>query len=131
MADLKEKGIALLEGNVSWDSSAANGTETTLFTCPIGKSAIVTHVIIRGAIVKDATITLGVGTGSADDFLPDQTLSAMTAATSYTVLHLDQNTHDTPETGHIVLTGEIFVLEITTQDADGGTAKVDTFGYLF
>lgn len=127
---ITDSGTTLL-GSVSWDSSAANDTETTIFTCTTGKSAIVTHVIVRGAIVKDAVVTLGIGGGNADEFLGDQTLSAMTAATEYVVLYLDQNTHDTPENGHIVLTTETFVIEITTQDADGGTAIVEAFGYLF
>ena len=45
MADMKEKGIALLSTTTGIDMAAA--AKTILYTVPAGKRCIVTHVIIR------------------------------------------------------------------------------------
>lgn len=132
MADSKEKVIALLSSTASVDLDAANGTEKLLFTVPKGKTAIVTHVVIRtlSASAASAVITLGV-TGTADEWRGDQTLSALDGVTKYVVLYCDQGTNDTPEGGILFAETVGFYMEITTKHGSAVTATFDVFGYLF
>ncbi len=68
MADLKEKAESLLSTTTVAFNSAG---QTTLFTVPVGKSCIITKVIvIAGADAVDAEITIGV-TASWDNWLGD------------------------------------------------------------
>jgi len=133
-ADLKEKtGTTLLSSIASWDSQGAGGTETNLYTVPIGKTCIVTHVVIRTASASMATsvVTLGTAGGTCDEFRGDTTLTNVDGTTKYAVIYQDANTRNTPDGGVLVAAGSIFAIEVTTADADGGTATIDVFGYLF
>ncbi len=47
MSDAKEKTLALLSSTATVNLDAANGTEKLLYTVPVGKTAIVSHVVIR------------------------------------------------------------------------------------
>ncbi len=132
MANLKEKALTLLSSTASVDLDAANGTEKLLYTVPTGKTAIVTHVVIRSlsASAASAVVTLGV-TGTADEWRGDQTLSALDGTTKYVVLYCDQGTNDTPEGGILFTSGVGFFLEITTKHGSSVTATIDVFGYEF
>ena len=131
-ADLKEKSLGLLSSTASCDLDAANGTEKLLYTVPAGKTAIVTHVVIRtlSADASSAVVTFGV-TGTADEWRGDQTLSALDGTTKYVVIDNDQGTNDTPEGGILFTTGVGFYMEITTKHGTAATATIDVFGYLF
>lgn len=66
MADLKEKAESLLSTTTVAFNAAA---QTTLYTVPLGKTCIITKVIVvAGADAVDAEITIGV-TASWDNWL--------------------------------------------------------------
>lgn len=132
MPDAKTKGIMLLSSTASCDLDAANGTEKLLYTVPIGKTAIITHVVIRtlSASAANAVVTFGV-TGTCEEWRGDQTLSALDGTTKYVVLYSDQGTNDTPEGGILFTAGVGFYMEITTKHGSAVTATIDVFGYLF
>ena len=134
MSDLREIGLfTLLESNTTVSMQEAADDEKVLFTCPPDKEAIISAVVIRelSAGCPTAVMTFGVNTGSCDDFLAAQTLSACDGVTKYAVLYPDQGTSQTPEGGVIMTAGDTFRMEVTTQDVDGGTATIDVFGYLY
>ena len=134
MSDLQEIGLFTLLGStaaVSMQEVAT--TEAVLFTCPPDKEAIITAVVIRelSAGCPTAVMTFGISGGACDEFLGDQTLTNADGVTKYVVLYPDQGTSQTPEGGTILTAGDEFAMEVTTQDADGGTATIDVFGYLY
>ena len=141
MADAKEKGIALLSRTLTVDLDAANGTETSLYTVPTGKTCIVTHVVMHtfSDIASDApaVVTFGATGGSCDEWRGDQTLTNIATGgvgtcTDYAVMYLDQGTSDTPDACTTMFTaGTVFGIEITTKNGVAVTCTVDVFGYLF
>lgn len=132
MSRLIENSIGRLSSSAGCDLDAADGTEKLLYTVPTGKTAIITHVVIRtlSADASTAVVTFGV-TGTADEWRGDQALSALDGATKYVVIFCDQGTNDTPEGGILFTAGVGFYMEITTKHGVGVTATVDVFGYLF
>ena len=133
MADLKEKGIALLATKTGWDSQGVAGTETTLYTVPVGKTCVVTHVVIHtvSASMATAVVTLGTIGGNCDQFRGDTTLTNLDGTTKYAVIHQQATTRNTPDGGVVIAAASSFGIEVTTADADGGTATIDVFGYLY
>jgi len=133
MPDLKEKSIGLLNSTAAVDLNGAPAAETTLYTVPVGKTAIITHVVIRtlSASAASAVITLGQTSGACDEFRGDQTLSALDGVTKYVVIDNDQGTNDTPEGGILFAATTAFGVEITTAHGTAVTAVFDVFGYLF
>ena len=133
MADLKEKGIALLATKTGWDSQGVAGTETTLYTVPVGKTCVVTHVVIHtvSASMATAVVTLGTIGGTCDQFRGDTTLTNLDGTTKYAVIHQQATTRNTPDGGVIIAAASSFGIEVTTADVDGGTATIDVFGYLY
>ena len=132
MADLRENAIALLESTAAVDLNGAAGTETSLYTVPVGKTCIVTHIVIRGmsADAANAVATFGKTGGSCDEWRGDQTLSGLDGTTKYTVLYLDQGTNDTPEAAVQFSAADVVGIEITTAAGSASTATIDVFGYL-
>ena len=133
-ADLKEKtGATLLSSTAAWDSQGGAGTETALYTVPTGKTCVVTHVVIHTASASMATsvVTLGIAGGSTDEFRGDVTLTNVDGTTKYAIIHQQASTRDTPDGGVLITAAAVFAIEVTTADADGGTATVDVFGYIF
>jgi hypothetical protein len=133
MADLKESAITLLSSTAGVDLNGAPAAETTLLTVPIGKTAIITHVILRTASAdcSTAVVTLGVPGGTCDEWLGDQALTLLDGVTKYVTLYSDQGTSQTPEGGILFASGTAFGLEITTAQGGAATVTVDVFGYLF
>jgi len=133
MPDLKEKSISLLSSTSGVDLNAASPAETSLYSPPTGKNAIITHVVIRGlsATAAVAVVTFGKTGGTCDEFRGDQTLSGLTGSTTYTVIYLDQAVIDTPEAGVIITSSDTFGVEITTPQGGAVTCVIDTFGYLY
>ena len=133
MADAKEKTIGLLSSIATFDSQAVAGTELDLYTVPIGKVCIPMFVVVHSADASMATcvITLGVGDGDCNEFRGDVTLTNVDGTTKYAIIASQDSVRNTPDGGVMLTAGKIFALEITTADADGGTATVDTFGYIF
>lgn len=125
MADLKEKGIALLSSTSSVD---VHGTsKTILYTVPTGKTAYITHVIVRDpsdSMAGGSDYDFGTG-ANADTWNTAVDLSGLTTAdTDYAVI-----TADTPASESAA--GSEFGIKATTgTTADPCTATIDVFGYL-
>jgi hypothetical protein len=132
MGYLRENAITLLESTSGVDLNGVAGTETTLFTVPVGKTAIVTHIIIRNmsADALASVVTFGKTGGACDEFRGDQTLAALSAAGKYTVIYLDQNVNDTPEAADEFDAGESVGIEITVAAGAACTCVCDVFGFL-
>lgn len=99
--------------------------ETTLYTCPAGKSCIITKVVIRapdGAIAT-AEESFGWNTGNADDVIANAQ-RALTGATNYIIIGAANDAVRGAAAG---------TFKIDVQVAEGGarTATIDVFGYLF
>ncbi len=125
--------FALVKSNAAVSMQEVAGTEKVLYTGRADEIFIPTHVIIRtlSAGCPTAVMTFGVSGGNCDEFLGDQLLSVLDGVTKYAVLYPDQGTSQTPEGGILITAGIEFAMEVTTQDADGGTATIDVFGYRY
>lgn len=119
MAALKEKGISLL-GSATIDMKTA--ASTTIFTVPTGKTARITHVVVR-----DPTDSLAGGTSyTITNFRSTFSLAALTGgATKYMVVQATDLTEYT-ETG----AGVAVQLTVTTGSTAAANATIDVFGYL-
>lgn len=115
---------SLLSTTASVDLNTA--TATTLYTCPTGKSCIVTKVVIRDASVSLDTASVSFGWESATfaNVIANATHTELTGATLYTVL--------AAKAGAVVgtSTGTFKVLANTLQGAPA-TATCDVFGFTF
>lgn len=125
MAALNEHSIAML---ASTTVALQNGDgKTTIYTVPVGKSMIVTHVIIRNptaSLAGGTDFDLGDG-GAANTWVNTVDLSSMTATTDYMVVEGNNAKYTVFDAGD-----EFGIIPVTgaTADADG-TAEL--FGYLF
>ena len=133
MAALRENAITRLATVSGVDLNGSAGTETSLYTVPTGKTAIITKVIVRtaSASAASAVITLGKTGGTCDEFRGDQTLTNLDATNKYIEINLDQGTNDTPEGSETFVGGtDVFGVEITTAHGSSVTAVFDVWGYL-
>ena len=126
MSDLREIADTLLASVPSVDLNAV--AETTLFTCPAGKSCIITKVIIRfatGAGLPMGTMecSFGWNTGNADDVIANA-LRVLTAATNYLIIAAEGD-------AEIGLTTGVFKIDVQVAEGAALTATVEVFGYLF
>lgn len=126
MADLKEKGIALVSQNLGFDMNTV--ATTTLFTVPTGKEFTPFSICISkiSATLTTAVITFG-QSGAKTDFLPSQNLTNITTAGA--AVWLMPVPSATPAREQVTYTaGEAFVIDVTT--GDNATADVSVFGFL-
>ncbi|MBU1066964.1 hypothetical protein KKE60_04220 [Patescibacteria group bacterium] len=122
MANAKEKVISLL-GSATVNLKAGD-SKSVAYTVPIGKKAVITHVVIRNPTASLAGGTdFDIGSGAnADTWLQSNNLAAMTATTDYKVI-----TSTTKYTLEIAAaTFGIKPITGATLDAD---ATMDVFGY--
>jgi len=126
MADLKEKSISLLS-SVSGVNMQTLITKTDLYTVPTGKTAYVTHVVVRdpSATLAGGT-SFGFGTGATcNTWKQAVDLSSMTtASTDYMVI--DSNNVKYTENA----AASVFGIYPTTGSTGAATATIDVFGYL-
>ena len=125
MSALNENAITLLDSGTV-DLQNGDG-KTTVFTVPTGKTAVITHVIIRspsGSLADGTDFDIGSG-ANADTWKQTNDLSSMTATTDYMVI-TSPNTKYTLEAA----AAEFGIKPITGATADV-TATMDVFGYLF
>ena len=129
----KEKMIGLLSTTASWSSQGAAGTETSLYVVPTGKICVPMFVVMRtvSASMATAVVTFGKTGGSCDEFRGDVTLTNLDGTTKYAIIHQQDTTRNTPDGGLLLTAAQVFGIEVTTADADGGTATIDVFGYLY
>lgn len=120
MADLKENAISLLSRSLLVDMTT--GTKEDLYTVPVGKKCIVTHVIVHTSTgVLGTENDFGDG-ANADTWVQNVNLATV-IATKYWVI----------ETNNALWTvfdaDDVFgVLPVT---GAAQTATIDVFGYLF
>lgn len=119
MADLKEKGIALLNSISSVDMKTA--TSVTLYNVPADKVARIAFVVIR-----DTSASLAGGTDyDFTNWKQTVDLSSMTTSgTDYIVL--DGNNTKYAELGN----SATFQITINTGSSAASTATIDVFGYI-
>jgi len=137
MADMKEKGIALLNSKSVTIGTNSNATKTILYTVPEGKDCIITEVILRnpsGTLAGCTDVDFGVGaTCATQAFLNNETgIGDMTATTDfmrlvtssddYKVIDGDDATAANREFGIYVVAGAT---------AAAATVTIDVFGYIF
>ena len=126
MADLKEKGIALVSQTLA--QSLAAVTSVALYIVPTGKEFTPFAVCISkiSATITTATVTFG-QVGALTDFLPTQTLTNITTAGAS--VWLMPIPFATPALEIITYTaGEVFTMDITA--ADAATADISVFGFI-
>ena len=131
MAELKENSICRLNTVSSIDMKTAGAT--TLFNVPSGKTAVITHIVIRG---PSASLSGGTdynfGGNSADfnDFRDAVDLSGITGgSTVFTIV--TQHAGGDIVSSTMQSAGDAFKINVVTGSTAACTATIDTFGYLF
>lgn len=128
-ADLKEStGVTRLSRTTSV-AMGSDATVVTLYTIPVGKSCIITKVIVHtlgGAVACGSNNDFGDG-AARDTWKTDVDLSSLNTTAEYYVVTADDTT--------ITATfdaGDTFGIS-TDEDSDASTvsATIDVFGYLF
>ncbi len=126
MADLKEDSISRLSTTTGVDMKTAQ--KNTLYTVPTGKTAYVTHVVIRepSASMSGGT-DYDIGTGAnADTWRQTINLSSMTTlATDYMVITGADVTKYTDNAA-----AAVFGIKVITGTTAACTATIDVFGFL-
>jgi len=130
MADLKEKGIALLGSAVAGMQAA--DTKTTCYTVPVGKIAIPCHFVVRSpsaSLNATGTGDFNFGSGAqCDSFREGVDLDTMTATTDYMIIRGADVTKHT----HEVAGNTLGVLPHATNGAVADvTATVEVWGHEF
>jgi len=115
---------ALLSETASVDLNSA--TAATLYTCPSGKTCIVTKVAIRNASTSLTTASVSVGWNSTsfNNVVADATHTELTGSTLYTVLAAKTGATAGTSTG-------VLKLKANTLQGGAATATVDVFGFIF
>ncbi len=131
MADIRESVLTLLDSTSSVDLNAANGTEASLYTVPIGKVFVPVFIIGRAfsAAAGTVVVTFGKTGGDCDEFLGDQTLTNISGTGDYLIISPVPNA--TPPKAEFFTAGQVFAVEITTKEGSALTCTFDTFGYLY
>jgi len=125
--DIREVSIGLLRSVAAVDLSGVPGAKRTLFTVPVGKVCVVTHVVIRdrdGVLGTDYDFG---SDGNCADWVQAVDLSDI-GASEYKVIQ------DEPAAGAfgvypVIAAGTIFGVKPITGTAQ--TATIDVFGYLY
>ena len=137
MADLKEKGIALLSSTSVTMGTNANGTKQILYPVPYGKDCIITDVIIRNPSASLAgcnDVDFGVGAACATQaFLNNETgIVDMTATTDYMRLVAVSDEYSVIDGSDATAANREFGIQIIAgATSAAATATIDVFGYLF
>jgi len=124
--DLRTKAETLLASIADIDLNAV--AETILFTCPVGKSCVITKVVLRNCVgaglpLGTASISFGWNTSQADDVIANG-VRAITAATNYEIIIAGSDAEIGLETG-------TFKIDVQTAEGAVLTGTIDVFGYLF
>lgn len=124
--DMRTKADTLL---ASVDSIDLNATaETDLFVVPVGKSCIITKVVLRNVVgaglpLGTASISFGWNSGNADDVIANG-VRAITAATNYEIIPAGSDSELGAAEG-------TFKIDVNTGEGAALTCTIDVFGYLF
>lgn len=101
-------------------------TPSTLYTAPTGRTAVITHFVLRLASTSLTTVSLSIGWNSAtfNDVLANATHTELTGNTLYTVLNAKAG-------AAIGAAGSVLKLLCNTLQGGAATITVDVFGYLY
>lgn len=126
MSLLSTKAETLLSSTTV--SFAANA-DTTLYTVPIGRRAVLTCAVIVAGADAGATTQVSIGADGAEtDFLAANTLSNLDAANDVVIVRPIPNT--TPLKGKSYAAGTVIQAQVTNQS--GGTGNViHLFGFIY
>lgn len=126
MADMKEKGIALLS---STTVSLAAVAATTLYTVPVGKRCVLVMAIITLDVADAGASAVTIGkVGALTSFLNTQTLSALDAQYDAGILQPIPNATTVLVKSYAA--GDVIQMDVTT-GAGNATNTVYLFGYLY
>ena len=125
MADLKEKGIALL----STTTIALNANaDTTLYTVPTGKRCVLTHaILVAGADAGTTEISIGAD-GAETDFIPINTLSNVNAQYDVAILVPQPSLTGIGQKSYAAAT---VIQAQVTQQAGGASNTIYLYGFLY
>lgn len=133
MAELKENAITLLSTTTGIDMSESTGddVQVVLYTVPSGKTAIITHVVVRNpssSLASASSVAFGNNSATYNNWDSALTLAACTASTMAIVV--------VPTTAGaaavtVCAAGTEFSMLITTGAGAACTATIDVFGYLY
>lgn len=118
-----------LLGSVTANLSNTDKAKTTIFTVPIGKSAIITKVIVKApqsSLAGGTEFDFGINS-ACTSFAQNVDLSSMTASTQYRVVQAGSTTNYTINTA-----GNTFgVIPVTGATASPANATVEAWGYTY
>ena len=125
MADLREKGIALL----STTTVALNAdADTTLYTVPPGKRCILEcAILVAGADAGTTVISIGAD-GAETDWLANNTLSGVNAQYDVAIMRPIPNT--TPLLSKSYAAGTVIQAKVSSQ-AGGASNSLYLYGFLY
>jgi hypothetical protein len=125
MADLKEKGIALLSTTTLPLNAVA---AVTLYTVPTGKRCVLTQaILVAGADASTSALTIG-QVGALTDFLGTQTLTGINAAYDVAILMPVPNATTVMTKSYPATT--IIQADVTT-GSGGATNSLYLYGFLY
>lgn len=123
--DVREKVDSLLASKADINLNAE--AENTLFTVPIGKSCIITKVVMRLAtgagLPVGASISFGFNAGTSNDVIANAVF-VLDAATEYIIIPAEAKA----KRG---VAEELFAINVNTAEGAAMTVTLDVFGYLF
>lgn len=125
MGELREKAIVKLAAVTGIDMDAV--ASTVLYNVPIGKSCVITHVVLKNASLALDTADFGIGyDGAETDVIGHAVLGGSLTATS-------KFRKVEPANGAEVGQPDADVLSLGVDIAQGAAATmdVDVFGYLY
>jgi hypothetical protein len=129
--DLNQFAIGLLnpvDGTAGVNVSFGVDGQTTLYTVPIGKRAVIFAVaIVPGADAGTTTVSIG-QVGALTDFVPVNTLSNLDA--QYDVIWLMPIPNTTPLKGKSYAAGTVIQADVGAH-AGGTTNAFFVFGFLY
>lgn len=121
-------GVVAFEGKLSTTAAVDmnTATATTLFTCPTGKSCVITKIVVRNASTSLTTASYSFGWTSAafNDVVATATHTELTGATLYTVLSAKVGSTLGTSTGTFKVLNNVL-------QGGAATTTMDVFGYVF
>ncbi len=127
-ADLKESGIGRLSTTTAVPMGT-NNTKANLYTVPVGKTCIVTRVVIHtlgGAVACGTNNDFGAGSPAAGW---KDTVNLSTVATTNDFYCV---TADNVRVEAVFAAGDVFGIQTdVSSDASAVSATIEVFGYLY
>ncbi len=127
-ADIREKTTNLLSSTAAV-AMGTNNTKANLYTVPVGKTCIVTRVVIH-------TLSGAVACGTDNDFGAGATAAGWKDAVNLSTVDATDDfysvTVDNVRVEAVFAAGDVFGIQTdVSSDASAVTATIDVFGYLY